>query len=219
MTYARLESESSIPEAPGKSDIPALYRSAKLAAWEGDFSSAMRRLGILRKLIEPGEYSSSDLLRLFFPRAFEPMVSAASRQTGVDAAVIWGVMRQESLYEPDVTSSAGAYGLMQLMPATAREEARKMNMDPNAYKQINGNILLGANHLAGLLARFKDMPRALAAYNAGGTPVTRWSRGPAKDTDEWVEDIGYAETRGYVKAVMRNINIYKALYIKMDKER
>jgi soluble lytic murein transglycosylase len=212
VTYARLESENSISEEPGKPDIPALYRSARLAAWEGDFSSAMRSLGILRKLITPGEYSSSSLLRLFFPRAFESMVSAASRQTSIDTAVIWGVMRQESLYEPDVTSSAGAYGLMQLMPATAREEAKKMKMDPDAYKQPSGNILLGANHLVGLLARFKDMPRSLAAYNAGGSPVARWSRDPITDMDEWVEDIGYAETRGYVKAVIRNINVYKALY-------
>ena len=122
------------------------------------------------------------------------------------------MIRQESLYEPDVTSSAGAYGLMQLMPATAREEAKKLEMPPDSYKTPAGNVLLGANHLAGLFARFKDAPRSLAAYNAGGTPVTRWSAQPIADMTEWVEDIAYAETRGYVKAVLRNIEAYRLLY-------
>jgi soluble lytic murein transglycosylase len=74
------------------------------------------------------------------------------------------------------------------------------------------NIMLGANHISGLIARFKEMPLALAAYNAGGTPVRRWSSEPIEDMAEWVEDIGYRETRGYVKAVLRNIAVYRILY-------
>ncbi|MDR1885880.1 MAG: lytic transglycosylase domain-containing protein, partial [Synergistaceae bacterium] len=152
------------------------------------------------------------LLRNAYPRAFETEVRTASEKTGVDKSIIWGIMRQESMYEPDVTSSAGAYGLMQLMPGTAKGEAQKLKMDADSYKQAASNILLGANHMAGLIARFKDMPRALAAYNAGGTPVTRWSAEPITDMEEWVESIGYRETRGYVKAVLRNINVYRSIY-------
>ncbi|MDR1515644.1 MAG: lytic transglycosylase domain-containing protein [Synergistaceae bacterium] len=208
VTYARLESEMT---------PSGLYRSARLALWEGDYSSAARSFGALQRVISADEYASAALLRYFFPKAFEREVTEAHRQTGVESAIIWGVMRQESLYEPDVTSSAGAYGLMQLMPATAREEAKKLEMEPDSYKTTSGNILLGANHLAGLFARFKDVPRSLAAYNAGGTPVTKWSAKPISDMEEWVEDIAYTETRGYVKAVLRNIEVYRLLYPQSDK--
>jgi soluble lytic murein transglycosylase len=210
VTYARLGAEAAA--ALEGADIPDLYRSVRLALWEGDYSSAMRSFGVLQRSIPASDYATAGILRCSFPRAFEREVMDASRRTGVEPAIIWGVMRQESLYEPDVTSSAGAYGLMQLMPATARGEAQKLNMAPDSYKGVNGNILLGANHLVGLFARFKDAPLALAAYNAGGSPVSRWSKEPIGDMAEWVEDIAYAETRGYVKAVLRNIEVYRRIY-------
>ncbi|MDR3254520.1 MAG: lytic transglycosylase domain-containing protein [Synergistaceae bacterium] len=212
VTYARLEGMDAPPEKPEAPDVPALFRSVRLALWEGDFSSAVRGFSALQRAIPASDYASSCLLRYNFPRAFEQDVVAASKQTGVETAVIWGVMRQESLYEPDVTSSAGAYGLMQLMPATARGEEKKMNLSQDSYKQPTSNILLGANHLVGLFARFKETSLSLAAYNAGGVPVTKWSREPITDMAEWVEDIAYAETRGYVKAVLRNIGVYRRLY-------
>jgi soluble lytic murein transglycosylase len=212
VTYARLEGADAAAVNPDAPDVASLYRSVRLALWEGDYSSAVRSFGILQRVMPAGDYSASEILKCYFPRAFEPDVRTASSRTGVDPAIIWGVMRQESLYEPDVTSSAGAYGLMQLMPATARGEAQKLKMDENAYRQISGNVLLGANHLMGLIARFKDMPRSLAAYNAGGSPVQRWSKEPISDMPQWVEEIGYTETRGYVKAVLRNIEVYRILY-------
>jgi soluble lytic murein transglycosylase len=217
VTYARLVTDMP-PAASGNVDesdrtnIPGLYRSVRLALWEGDYSSAARTAGALQRAIPASEYAASEILKSCFPKAFEREVMDASKQTGIEPAIIWGVMRQESLYEPDVTSSAGAYGLMQLMPATARAEAKKLDMDADSYRTASGNVLLGANHLVGLFARFKDAPRSLAAYNAGGTPVARWSVEPISDMAEWVEDIGYAETRGYVKAVLRNIEVYRMLY-------
>ncbi|MDR1916348.1 MAG: lytic transglycosylase domain-containing protein [Synergistaceae bacterium] len=212
VTYARLEGANMPGDATSSPDIPSLYRAVRLALWEEDFSSAARACATLQRLISKDERASSELLKNSYPRAFEREVLAASKKTGVDPAVIWGIMRQESMYEPDVTSSAGAYGLMQLMPATARSEAAKLKMAADSYLQPPNNILLGANHIAGLIARFDDPPRALAAYNAGGTPVTRWSKDPIANMDEWVEDIGYRETRGYVKAVLRNIAVYQILY-------
>lgn len=209
VTYARIEAAA---ESLAKPDVQSLYRSIRLSHWEGDHSSGVRAFSILQKHIPASELASSELLKNWYPQAFEPEVRAAAKRTGLDSAVIWGIMRQESLYEPDVTSSAGAYGLMQLMPATGRGEAKKMKLDENAYKQPATNILLGANHMVGLLARFKDVPRSLAAYNAGGTPVTRWSKDGIPDMEAWIEEIGYRETRGYVKAVLRNINVYKQIY-------
>lgn len=209
LTYARLDVTS---VSSAKRDIAAMFSAVRLAIEDGDFSSAVRSFEVLRRAITAGELASADLLRCSFPRPFERDVIEASEKTGVDPAIIWGIMRKESLFESDVTSSAGAYGLMQLMPGTAKGEAVKMNMSADSYKQVSGNILLGASHIAGLISRFGDLPRALAAYNAGSAPVKRWSREPISDMAEWVEDIGYNETRNYVKAVMRNIQTYRLLY-------
>ncbi|MDR1472126.1 MAG: transglycosylase SLT domain-containing protein [Synergistaceae bacterium] len=209
--YARLEAMIP-PDATASADMPSLYRASRLAAWEDDFSSSVRTFAVLQRLMPREERGSSELLKNAYPRAFERDVLAASESTGVEPAVIWGIMRQESMYEPDVTSSAGAYGLMQLMPGTAKGEAAKLKMASNSYLRAPDNILLGANHISGLIARFKEMPLALAAYNAGGTPVTRWSKGGIEDMPEWVEDISYSETRGYVKAVLRNIAVYWRIY-------
>lgn len=209
VTYARIEAAANSLADP---NAQSLYRSIRLSHWEGDFASGVRAFSTLQKHIPASELASSELLKNAYPRAFEPDVLAASKKTGLDTSIIWGVMRQESLYEPDVTSTAGAYGLMQLMPATGRSEAKKLKMEENSYRQPTVNILLGANHMVGLLARFKDTPRSLAAYNAGGTPVTRWSKDGIGDMEAWIEDIPYRETRGYVKAVMRNINAYMQIY-------
>jgi soluble lytic murein transglycosylase len=214
VTESRLESSNITAASVTSTDIPALFRSVRLALWNGDFSSAARTFSVMRRVLPPDELASSELLKMSYPQAFKASVKAASGKTGTPPEVIWGVMRQESLYEPDVTSSAGAYGLMQLMPATAKGESKKMAMSADAYLRPEDNILLGANHLAGLFARFKESPLALAAYNAGGSPVSRWSKSPITDMAEWVEDIAYRETRGYVKAVLRNIEVYKLLYAK-----
>jgi soluble lytic murein transglycosylase len=212
VTYARLEGSNITAANVTSADVTTLYRATRLALWDEDYSSAVRAFSVMRGAISPSELASSELLKMSYPRAFEKSVMAATEKTGTAPEIIWGVMRQESLYEPGVTSSAGAYGLMQLMPATARGEAKKMAISEDAYLRPADNIMLGANHLVGLFARFKETPLALAAYNAGGTPVSRWSKTPIADMAEWVEDIGYRETRGYVKAVLRNIEVYKALY-------
>ena len=212
VTYARLESEAAAALPAASADVADLYRAVRLAHWEGDHASGVRAFAALSRAVSPDVRARSGFLQNAYPRAFPQDVAAAAKKTGLDAAVIWGVMRQESLYEPDVTSVAGAYGLMQLMPATGRSEAKKMGMAEDAYRNPTHNILLGANHLVGLIARFKEHPLAYAAYNAGGSPVTRWSREPIADMAEWVEDIGYRETRGYVKAVMRNVRMYRLLY-------
>jgi soluble lytic murein transglycosylase len=212
VTYARLDGANITADSATSADAPALYRTSRLALWEDDFSSSVRASFVLQRVITPAEFSSSELLKLSYPKAFESYVTAASKKTGVAPEIIWGVMRQESLYEPDIASRVGAYGLMQLMPATAREEAGKMALSADAYLRPADNVMLGANHLAGLFARFDEAPLSLAAYNAGGSPVSRWSKSPITDMAEWVEDIAYRETRGYVKAVLRNIEVYKSLY-------
>lgn len=190
----------------------ARYRASKLAHWSGNTPTALRQAIRYYKTRKADDPITTELAEILYPRVFSDSVHAASKKTGVHPSVIWGIMRQESLFNPVVSSSAGAFGLMQLMPATAKEEARKLNLGDVTYLSPDVNILLGANHIKGLMSRFGDTPRALAAYNAGGTPVLRWSAQGIKDIPTWIEDITYPETRGYVKAVMGNISAYRYLY-------
>ena len=216
--YAKLEGTNILPANATSADISALYRSARLSLWDGEFAPAVRMFGTMQRTLPRSEFAASELLKLAYPRAFENTVIAASEKTGVAPEVIWGVMRQESMYQPDVTSRAGAYGLMQLMPGTAKSEAKKMAVSDDAYLDPEGNVMLGANHLAGLFARYDEAPLAFAAYNAGGGRVKKWTQNPITDMAEWIEDIPFRETRGYVKAVTRNIEAYKTLYPKEEKK-
>ena len=217
VSYAKLEGTNILPALATSTDVPVLYRSARLSIWDGEFTPAARMFGAMQRTLPRREFASSELLKLAYPRAFENTVLAASEKTGVAPEIIWGVMRQESMYQPDVTSRAGAYGLMQLMPGTAKSEAKKMAVSDDAYLNPADNIMLGANHLAGLFARYDEGPLAFAAYNAGGGRVNKWTQNPITDMTEWVEDIPFRETRGYVKAVTRNIEAYKTLYPKDEK--
>ena len=190
----------------------SFYRSARLARWSGDYPASARQATLFLRKRDQKIPLTREVAECLHPKAFETEVRAASSKTGLPPSVIWGIMRQESMFEPHVVSSAGAYGLMQLMPATARGESKRMKLDADLYRKPAGNVLLGANHMVGLIAGFKEMPLAIAAYNAGGTPVKRWSKEGIGDMQEWIEAIPYNETRNYVKAVMGNIYMYRALY-------
>jgi soluble lytic murein transglycosylase-like protein len=101
-------------------------------------------------------------------RRFAPMVEAASRAHGIDHALVHAVILAESAYDPNAISEAGAQGLMQLMPETAREHGVENLLDPAS------NVKAGVRHLKGLLAQFDgDVELALAAYNAGAGAVQR----------------------------------------------
>jgi soluble lytic murein transglycosylase len=104
---------------------------------------------------------------------------------------------------------------MQLMPGTARDIARRSGVEwERKWDQVaDANLHLGTTHLSGLLNRYGSEGPALAAYNAGGRPVAQWLRYPeADDPYRFVERIPYVETRGYVRLVLRNQALYRALY-------
>jgi soluble lytic murein transglycosylase len=126
-------------------------------------------------------------------------------------------MREESALDPRALSWAGALGLCQLMPATAREVAGKLKLkSPYTADLLEPelNIRLGARYLSDLVIRAKGIKQyALAGYNAGEGSVARWkNENPKAALDEWVENIPVQETRAYVKRVLRSYNTYKLLY-------
>jgi soluble lytic murein transglycosylase len=130
--------------------------------------------------------------------------------------LIWGVMREESAFIPDVRSPSNAHGLMQLLPTTARDVARGtgLSSDEMALHQPRVSIALGAKLLAQLRASFADNPSlAIASYNAGAGAVRSWLRArPGADFDVWVEQIPFEETRAYLKRVLSSELIYATLY-------
>jgi soluble lytic murein transglycosylase len=124
-------------------------------------------------------------------------------------------VRQESVFDVEALSPAGARGLAQLLPSTAALTARGLDVAfyPAWITVPDLNLHLGAAHLAELLKRFGRLDAAVAAYNAGASPVRRWlARDGAGDPDRFIELIPYPETRGYVRSILRNRELYRALY-------
>lgn len=143
---------------------------------------------------------------LLYPQPFDREVRSAAHLTEVDQTLIYGVLRQESLYRSDALSAAGAYGLLQLVPGTARRTAQRWERprpSPADLFDPAVNVTLGAGQLRMLLDRFGGQTAvALAGYNAGPNAAARWLPTDAVDPDVWVENIPYNETRAYVQKVL-----------------
>ncbi len=143
---------------------------------------------------------------LLYPRPYDAEVNAAARLAQLAPEIVYGVVRQESLYRIDAVSNAGARGLMQLQPATARSTARYYKRPSPALTDLFDpyiNTALGAARLRMLLDEFDDQtPVALAGYNAGPNAVLRWLPPEPLDPDIWIENIPYNETRGYVQRIL-----------------
>jgi soluble lytic murein transglycosylase len=143
---------------------------------------------------------------LLYPRPYADEVEAAVDLTSLDRALLYGILRQESLFRPDATSLAGAMGLAQLTPGTAAVAARRWQLPQPQRADLYDpatNIRLGAAHLTTLLEKFGGaLPVALAAYNAGDAAASRWLPAQPLDSDVWIENIPYNETRAYVRRVL-----------------
>ena len=151
--------------------------------------------------------------------AYPVLNSAISRKPDVERAFVLAITRQESEFNPKAQSPVGARGLMQFMPATARNEARLRGMpyqqswltDDPAY-----NMTLGGLHLDTLLKQFGgSYIMTAAAYNAGPSRPNQWARvyGDPRtgqiDPIDWVEFVPFSETRNYIQRVLENIQIYR----------
>lgn len=143
---------------------------------------------------------------LLYPQPFDRQVRAASQLSKLQPELIYSVMRQESLYRTDAVSSAGARGLLQLLPETARRTAtawKQPKPKPEALFDPDIAIVLGAAHLSELIDRFGGQTvAALAAYNAGPNAAARWIPSQPVEADVWIENIPYNETRTYVQRIM-----------------
>ena len=154
--------------------------------------------------------------RIQYPIAPEFLADCDRRRSGIDPLVLHAVIRQESRFQSDVLSSAGAVGLMQLMPRTAAETARKEKMPKPGRKQLlrpSVNVRLGAAYLSRLVKGYGgDYFRAVAAYNAGEAAVERWWKQANGDPAAFLEGVNYKETRFYLRRVFLNLLQYYRIY-------
>ena len=147
-----------------------------------------------------------DDYQFLYPHPYDTEVQAAAKLSGLPVDLIYAQLRQESLYRSDAQSTAGALGLMQLIPASARITARRLKFarpsDEDLFKPAI-NIPLGAMHLKQTMDAFNDqLIPGLAAYNGGPTAARRWLPEGEMDSDVWVENIPYNETRIYIGRIL-----------------
>ncbi|MDB5871877.1 MAG: lytic transglycosylase protein [Ramlibacter sp.] len=150
-----------------------------------------------------------------YPMPFRESVVRRSREIGLEPAYVYGLIRQESRFVMDASSSVVSSGLMQVMPATARWTARKIGLANFTTDQLGDretNIAIGTGYLKLVLDDFTgSMPLAAAAYNAGPSRPRSWRNGPSMEAAAWAENVPFTETRDYVKKVLSNTTTYAAI--------
>ncbi len=203
---------------PATDDEAQLHYAAALArAKQYHKSSWIFRTALRHALARPPSHRRDVVWSIAFPRPFAREVASAEAREQLESDLLLSLIREESAFQLEAGSWANAFGLTQLLVDTAVQTARDAHRKdmPTAEALRENPILsidLGAHHMAMLQRKYKHPALILAAYNAGLGHVTRWveARGE-KPFDEFLEEIPFDETRGYVKRILRTWSIYRAL--------
>lgn len=190
------------------SDTDQKYLTLLASKWNWNF----------RAINSAAQAGAWDLIDARFPNPYPKLFSSYAKKKKIDTHWPVAIARQESAFKANARSRVGARGLMQLMPRTAKQTARKNKIRYRRVAQLsnpNTNINLGTSYLAEMLKTFKgNHAYASAAYNAGPHRVTRWLKKQGKlPLDAWIESIPFKETRRYVK----NVLTYRVIYQRLDK--
>ena len=162
-----------------------------------------------------GEQLPRDILRIIFPIGYWDLIQKNAAEHGLDPYLVAALAAQESTFVANIRSPAKATGVLQLATATAKQYAKRLDMkwssailtDPEA------NIRIGTAYLADKIREFGDLHLVLASYNAGERPVYRWmNERPGLSREEFIDDIPYPETQGYVKKILGTAEDYRRLY-------
>jgi soluble lytic murein transglycosylase len=163
-----------------------------------------------------GESLPADILKILFPVDYWQLIRRYATERNLDAYLMAALIAQESTFDADAKSPANAYGLMQLLPSTARRYAKTLHVakfSTGMLTKAETNILIGMTYFTDLLKRFGRVQLALASYNAGEQRVSRWaSERPGIDTVEFVDDIPFPETQNYVKRIVGTAEDYRRVY-------
>ncbi len=179
----------------------------------------VHRAAVLTRRVAEGSTDPDNavLMRLAYPRPYEEHVQNAALDYDVPADLIYAVIRQESAFNPNAVSPRRARGLMQMIRPTARRMARDVKIRGFKQRHLYDpeiSIRLGTHYLASLLDQFDgNVAAAIASYHAGEHTVERWLETRSDyDIDEFIEEIPYATTRGYVIKVLSSYGVYRLLY-------
>jgi len=218
---AQNELMASYEELNGELQLAPLVVMARDAAKRGNFYFPFR-VGI--SLWHSYESEDRTLLYWAYPKAYVKSVTQYARKFLLDPFLMYAVMRQESHFRPNIVSSAGARGLLQIMPETGRRLAKGLqwrHFDPDLLFYPEKNIALSSYYLDRLLDEFgRDLVSILASYNAGESAVRRWKKGRENLLpEEFAEEIPYEETNNYVKKVLENYWLYRSLYQQPNKNK
>ncbi len=207
-----------IQASPTSSEWGALAQ-AEIYASYGEYTRALQSMkhSGLSYFALPMQQVPQIYWQLLFPKPYWSDLVANARKNNLDPYLVASLIRQESEFNAGAVSRANAYGLMQLLPSVGKAEAKKVGIKhftAAALLNPSTNLQLGTMNLRQVLDRFGGQAEyALAAYNAGDVPIRQWlSSNDYKDVPEFVESIPYTETREYVQAILRNREMYRALY-------
>ncbi len=204
---------------PGFSHEQVTYARARLLYSLGDYNAAYRivdsAFGSDLRQREPDQLRA--YFQLAYPEAHRDAVVAAAREFNISPLLVLAIMRQESAFDHRARSWASAHGLMQIIPPTGDRIAEALGVDPyndGVLRDPAMSVRFGAWYLSQLVQKFRgNVALAISSYNAGPEAVSSWlDRDGGRRLDEFVEDIPFRETRHYVKRVLGNLAVYKAVY-------
>ena len=169
------------------------------------------------------QYLGDDHLKLIYPQVHRPYVEQISKKLQVDIDLIYAIMREETHFNREAKSDVGAFGIMQLMPSTARQMHRELNRKfPKLFKSkfeidnlwnLELNMLYGTYYLSILNKRYKKQNQlVVAAYNAGPTAANRWRKCSKLKRKPFFDCVDYKETKSYLNRVLNTQKYYQQLY-------
>ena len=212
------EREADLARFIHSNDPAVLAETARIYFESRLYREGIRAADRLQRLLYQNRDGEADAVpaAFLYPAPFWTQVVKTAAENEMDPLFLLAIMRQESLFDQWISSWAGAHGLMQLMPSTAKETALQMRMRDFSVprlKEAKVSIAIGSRYMSRLLKRFDGKPElALAGYNGGPTRIARWARQRGtRDIDEFVERISMDETRNFVRLVMDNYASYTSL--------
>ena len=163
-----------------------------------------------------GETLPTEILQVIFPVDYWPLLQKYSKERNLDPFLVAALVAQESNFDKDVRSHANAWGLMQVLPSTGRQYARRLGVRPFSTRRLTEaevNVRIGTQIFSDSIRKFGGVHFALAAYNAGDSRVIAWQKEkPGLPQDEFIDDIPFPETQNYVKRILGTAEDYRFLY-------
>jgi soluble lytic murein transglycosylase len=210
-TEADFELDALMDGAKASKDAALATAQAMRAQGEGT-----KAISLALRIIEQGDRDAR-VYRLAYPVIDREELERNARANKLDPALVAGLIRQESSFNPHAVSVANARGLMQVLPSVGAEIAKSLKYpvwSPSLLFDADVNLQIGTSHLAAATRQYDDIVKVLAAYNAGGSRIERWSKKPSASDDPelFAEQIPFVETRDYVRIVQRNAEMYRVLY-------